>query len=166
MDPSGLYTTSSVTVTVAQTLTSLSVTPGTVSLANLTTQQFTAAALDQFANAMASQPSFTWQVNGGGSTISSTGLFTANGVGNVQVKVSVGILNAQANISVTVPPAVPVVTSPAGTNRLLSRETTLDCKSRRPMPMESIPLIHGQLLASRAVHQRRLSTIPTITIPM
>jgi hypothetical protein len=100
-DTSGLSATSSVTVAVVQTLTSLGVTPGNVTLANGATQQFTALALDQFGQAMASQPTFTWQVNGGG-TISSTGLYTApsSGTGNFQVKVSAGGKNAQADVTV------------------------------------------------------------------
>ncbi len=106
-DSLGLSATSSVTVTVVQTLTSLSVTPGNVTLADGATQQFTAAALDQFGKAMTSPPAFTWQVNGGGGTISSTGLYTApkSGTGNFQVKVSANGKNAQANVTVTTIPA-------------------------------------------------------------
>jgi len=39
-------------------------------------QQFTATAIDQFGNALAVQPAFTWSATGGG-TITSAGLFTA-----------------------------------------------------------------------------------------
>ena len=117
-DSIGLSATSSVTVTVAQTLSSLSVTPANVSVVNGATQQFTAAAVDQFGKAMTSQPAFTWQVNGGGSTISSTGLFTArSGTGNVQVKVSASGQNAQANVTVTPTPTTPVITQPASANQ-------------------------------------------------
>ena len=101
-DSLGLVTTSSVTVTVTQTLTSLSVTPANVTLAEGATQQFTATALDQFGQAMASQPNFTWQVNGGG-TISSTGLYTAPAsrrTGLEQVRVSADGKNAQADVTV------------------------------------------------------------------
>ena len=55
-------TTSSVNVTVNQTLTSVSVAPASVDLLPDATQQFTATALDQFGNAMATQPSFTWSL--------------------------------------------------------------------------------------------------------
>jgi len=107
-DPGGLTATSTVTVTVVQTLTTLSITPGNVTLANGATQQFTAAARDQFGKAMASQPAFTWQVSGGG-TISGTGLYTAptSGTGNFQVNVSANGQNAQANVTVTTIPAAP-----------------------------------------------------------
>src|SRR5262249_61854583 len=39
-------------------------------------QQFTAAAADQFSTTLATQPSFTWSVSGGG-RINGAGLFTA-----------------------------------------------------------------------------------------
>jgi subtilisin family serine protease len=68
------------TVTVAQTLTTVQVGPPTASVAPGATQQFIASALDQFGGAFTSQPTFTWTVSGGG-TISPTGLFTAGGAG-------------------------------------------------------------------------------------
>ena len=108
-DTLGLSSASSVTASVVQTPSSLSITPANVSLKNGAPQQFTAVAVDQFGQAMASPPVFTWQVNGGGGTISSTGLYTApaSGTGNVQVKVSANGRNAQANVTVTSPPAAP-----------------------------------------------------------
>ena len=48
-DGGGLTVTSSVNVTVSQTLTSITVTPVTPALASHATQQFTASGLDQFA---------------------------------------------------------------------------------------------------------------------
>ncbi len=118
-DPSGLFTTSSVTVNVVQTLTKLSLTPGTVSLTSGSTLQFSAVDVDQFGNAMALQPAMTWQLNGSG-TISNTGLFTAYGYGNVQVKVSAGSLNAQANVTVSAPAGVPPGPPPAPVNANLT----------------------------------------------
>jgi hypothetical protein len=100
-DALGLSATSTATVSVVQTLTQLSVTPASVTLATGAKQQFTATALDQFGIALASQPAFTWQVSGGG-TISSSGLYTApSKTGNYQVKVSAGGKTAQANVTVT-----------------------------------------------------------------
>ena len=119
-DTLGLSATSSVTVTVALTLTSLSITPATVTLANKATQQFTAAALDQFGNALTAPPTFTWQVSSNGGTISSTGpdtaLYTApaSGSGTFLVKVSAGGKSAQANVTVTtIPPAPSNLTAKA-----------------------------------------------------
>src|SRR5262249_52661833 len=69
-------TTSSVSVTVSQNETTVKVTPGTASLSDNTSLQFTATAYDQFSNAMSPQPAFTWSLTGSG-TLSSTGLTTA-----------------------------------------------------------------------------------------
>ncbi len=76
---SGLSTTSQVTVTVNQTATGVVVTPSTLSIATTDTYTFTASATDQFGNAMATQPTFTWSLTTtDGSTINSgTGIFTA-----------------------------------------------------------------------------------------
>ena len=74
-DPGGLSTTSSVSVTVSQTLTSVTVSPAAVNLYAGHTQQFTAVGRDQFGDALAVQPSFTWSATTGG--ITSGGLYTA-----------------------------------------------------------------------------------------
>ena len=73
-DDGGLSTTSSVTVTVNQTLTNITVTPAMPALASHATQQFTAAGIDQFGNAM-SLDSTTWTATAG--SITAGGLFTA-----------------------------------------------------------------------------------------
>ena len=102
-DPSGLTVVSSVTVTVIQTVTSISITPATVTVADGAKQQFTATALDQFGQALTAQPTFTWQVSSSsGGTISSTGLYTApkKGTGKFQVEVSADGLTALANVTV------------------------------------------------------------------
>ena len=75
-DASALTVTSSVTVTVNATLTSILVSPSSASINTSATQQFTAAARDQFTTNLTTQPTFTWTVSGGG-TISTSGLFTA-----------------------------------------------------------------------------------------
>ena len=62
-DPSGESTTSSVNVTVNQTLTAIAVSPRVGSVwARDATQQFTATAYDQFGTALSTQPTFTWAV--------------------------------------------------------------------------------------------------------
>ena len=71
----GLTVTSAVSVTVAQTLTSIVVTPASVTLGLGAVQQFAATAYDQFGNALATQPAFTWTTTVG--TINSTGLLAA-----------------------------------------------------------------------------------------
>lgn len=75
-DGGGLTATSTVNVTVNQTLTTIAVTPASTTVQVGGTQQFTAVGRDQFATALTSQPTMTWTVGGGG-TISTAGLFTA-----------------------------------------------------------------------------------------
>ena len=75
-DTAGLTATSSVAVTVSATLTSIVASPASATVNTAATQQFTATARDQFTTNLATQPTFTWTVSGGG-TINTSGLFTA-----------------------------------------------------------------------------------------
>jgi hypothetical protein len=111
-DAGGLTATSSVTVVVNQTLTSVVVTPGSVSLADGGSQQFTASAKDQFGAAMSTQPAWTWSVVGMG-TVSGSGLYTAPiiGVGTDTVQASGGGLTASASVSFDAAPAAPAAPS-------------------------------------------------------
>ena len=113
-DQPGLTTTSSVTLTVAQTLTSIVVSPASTSVAPLATQQFGATARDQFATALPTQPTFTWTVTGGG-TIDANGLFTAGatGGGPYAVTAQSGGTSGTATVSVSVPNAAPTIATPA-----------------------------------------------------
>jgi len=101
-DAGGLTATSSVNVTVNQTLTTITAAPATASVATGGTQAFTATAKDQFALALTAQPTFTWPVSGGG-TISAAGLFTAGSTvgGPFTVTAGSGGKNGTANVSVT-----------------------------------------------------------------
>jgi hypothetical protein len=85
-----------------QTLTSISVSPSSASVAVNGTQQFTATAKDQFGNDMSPQPSFTWTVSGGG-TINSNGLFTAGSTagGPYTVTAASGGVSGTASVTVT-----------------------------------------------------------------
>jgi hypothetical protein len=60
-------------VTVAQVLTSVAVTPATLTLAVGSSYQFAASALDQFGNPIAGQ-TFTWGVTGANNSINASGL--------------------------------------------------------------------------------------------
>ena len=103
-DALGLSATSSVSVTVNQTLTSIAVTPASATLAAGAQQQFSATASDQFGIAMSSQPTVTWSVLSGGGSIDSSGLFTASSTpGPVTVRAAVGSLAGTANVIVGVP---------------------------------------------------------------
>ncbi|MEI6656801.1 MAG: choice-of-anchor X domain-containing protein, partial [Verrucomicrobiota bacterium] len=111
-DPGGLTVTSLVSVTVAQTLTSIAVTPATVSLAASATQQFAAVATDQFGDAQAIQPGFTWASTVNGGTISSGGLFTAPSTSaSGTVTATSGAVSG--NAAVTVANTAPTVASAA-----------------------------------------------------
>ena len=74
-DPGGLTATSSVNVTVNQTLTAIAVSPASIDLHAGAVQQFTATAQDQFGAALATQPTFAWAATAG--AISASGLLTA-----------------------------------------------------------------------------------------
>ena len=100
-DASGLSTTSSVVVSVNQTLTSVSVTPPSAQLTTGGSQQFSASTRDQFGTAMATQPAMTWAVTGGG-TVSSSGLFTAGSSAGGPFTVSATASAKSGTASVTV----------------------------------------------------------------
>jgi subtilase family serine protease len=89
-DAAGLTATSSVKLTVSQTPTYLTLSPGSVSLKDGQAQQFSARALDQFGNALSAQPSWTWSVIAGAGSVSKTGLYTApaSGSGAATVRAS------------------------------------------------------------------------------
>jgi hypothetical protein len=107
-----VHGTASVTVTAAQVLTSISVSPASASVPTGTSRQFSATAYDQSAQPMSPQPTFTWSANGAG-TIDANGLFTAGPTaGPATVTASAqganGTVSGDASVTVT---AVPVLTS-------------------------------------------------------
>ena len=109
-DAAGLTTTSSVKVTVNQTLTSIIISPASVNVTVGGTQQFTTTVKDQFGNALATQPSFTWVATAG--TITPGGLFTApKTTGSVTVTATSGSFKSSA--TVTTRYAAPTVVTPA-----------------------------------------------------
>jgi hypothetical protein len=94
-----------VVVTTPQTLNSISVSPATVSVSSGAQQTFTATALDLNGNAMATQPAFSWTVNGGIGTINTSGVFTAattltNNLSG-SVSVTAGGFTGKASVTVT-----------------------------------------------------------------
>jgi hypothetical protein len=99
-DAGGLTVSSSITITVGQTLTNLTVTPGSANLVINATQQFTASTLDQFGNAMATAPALTWSTTLG--TITTAGKLTTPSIaGTGTVKVQAGSLSATSSLIVT-----------------------------------------------------------------
>ena len=114
-DASGLTTTSSVAVTVNQTLTSIAVSPSTASVAVNGTQQFTASAKDQFGNSLTTQPTFTWSVvSGGVGTISTGGLYSAGATaGSATIHAVSGSVTGSASVTVSATNQAPTVATPA-----------------------------------------------------
>ncbi|MBN2575862.1 MAG: hypothetical protein JXP73_14945, partial [Deltaproteobacteria bacterium] len=113
-DQAGLTTTSTVAVTVDQTLTTIAVAPTSSTIEPLGTQQFVATARDQFAVDLAVQPAFAWSVSGGG-TIDGSGLFTAttSAGGPYTVTAQSGGASGTATVSVAIPNVGPTIVSPA-----------------------------------------------------
>ena len=96
-DGGGLSVTSNVTVFVNPTLTSIAVSPGSVAIAVGATQQFSATGFDQFGNALAIQPAFSWSTTAG--TISGSGLFSAPNLGGYAfVTGSSGLIQGDAYV--------------------------------------------------------------------
>ena len=112
-DAIGLSTSSAVSVTVADTLSSLSLRPTTVTLTSGSTQQFTITGTNQFGSSIAVS-SVTWWASTG--TISATGLYTA-AYSNQPVLITAASGGFLANATVTIinppPPLIgtPFVTS-------------------------------------------------------
>jgi uncharacterized repeat protein (TIGR02543 family) len=116
-DQGNLTATSSLVVTVNQTPTSIVVSPTSASITTSGTQLFTATARDQFTTNLTTQPTFTWNVSGGG-TMASSGLFTAGATagGPYTVTAASGSLTGTASVTVnacTLPaaPASPSATA-------------------------------------------------------
>jgi hypothetical protein len=126
-DANGSTVTSAVTVTVNQTLTSVAVTPTAASVYTGNALQFAATALDQFGNALATQPTITWSRTGVGS-ISSAGLFTAGSTtGSATVKASTGGINGNTVAVSVIAAGTPSITTPAAANpsAVTGKTTTL-----------------------------------------
>jgi hypothetical protein len=101
LDGNGLSTTSSVNVTVQAALTSIAVTPSVLVLGASTTQQLAASARDQFGSAMASQPSFSWSLVGGGGSVSASGLYAApSTAASAVVRATIGSNSGTASVTV------------------------------------------------------------------
>lgn len=87
---------------VVQTLTSITLTPGNLTISYGVTQQFLASALDQFESPFIIQPAFLWSATGG--TISNTGFYTAGTqAGSYSVSAKAGTFVATMPITVIAP---------------------------------------------------------------
>ena len=90
----------------APVLTTVAVSPASVSLQTNGTQSFSATGLDQYGQPLSPQPAFSWSVGGGG-TISPGGLFTAGstGGGPFTVTATSGSVSGTASVTVKSLPA-------------------------------------------------------------
>ncbi len=106
-----MSTTSATSVTVNQTVTSITMAPTTASVAQNGTKQFTATAFDQFGVALASQPAFNWSLTSTGTpgSITQAGFYTAPSTGTPTdtITASFGSLSASAVVTVTLPSLFP-----------------------------------------------------------
>jgi hypothetical protein len=129
-DSGGLFTTSSVNVTVQQTPTNIVVSPATSPVVPVGfTQQFSATATDQFGNAISS-PSFGWGIAGSGNSINGTGDATLGSTpGSFTVTATDGSAQGMATViaedfavpsgatlDINLGPAGPVTLSASGSN--------------------------------------------------
>ncbi len=107
--------TDTVSLTVQQTLTSLTVSPATQTLNENGTQQFTATAFDQFNNPMAVQPAITWSKLSGIGAVNSTGNYTAPAAaGSATLQAAAGAVTTTATITINNAP--PSITTHAAAN--------------------------------------------------
>jgi autotransporter-associated beta strand protein len=113
-DTYGQFTTSSVNVTVNQTLTSIAVALATNNLATTGVEQFAATAYDQFNYAIVNQPTFTWGV----SSVGNAGVIDSNGnyqppytTGSATVSATAGGKTGQATATY---PGIAQWSSPGG----------------------------------------------------
>ena len=102
VDAGGLSVSSTKAVVVVPVLSSVRVTPNSASVCEGAKQQFAACGLDQFQNAMTTQPAFAWSASGG--TITAAGLFTApSALGNCTITAKTGSLAGVAVVQVISP---------------------------------------------------------------
>jgi hypothetical protein len=100
-DLDGRTTTSTVGVTVNQTLTTIQVTPASATVQRRKSAQFTATGYDQFGTVLTTQPTFTWTVLSGGGSIDSTGRYKApNKSGKAVVRASSGAVSGTADVTI------------------------------------------------------------------
>ena len=91
-------------ITVAQTLASITVTPGNRSIYLTRSFSFTAQAVDGLGHALPSNPTFTWSTTAPAvATVDTAGHVTAVGLGVAQIKATSGGVIGVSNVSVITP---------------------------------------------------------------
>jgi hypothetical protein len=149
-DSQGASSTSTVVVTVNQTVTSITVSPPSATVADGTTKQFSATAYDQFGHGMTTQPTFTWSLASGGTNIDpNTGLYTApGGTGTDTVRATAGTVTGTASVTFAQPPTI--LSTSANPNPVTGKTTTLSVTASDPNPGGSITAFSWSLLSGPA----------------
>jgi hypothetical protein len=139
-DPLGESVTSIVPVTVSQTVTSIAVTPATVSLNTGASQTFTAVANDQFGTALATQPVFTWsRTSGVGSINASTGVYIAGATpGSAVITAASGSISGSASITVNSTGPTITTAAAASPSPVDGTTTTLSVTASDPAGVSSL----------------------------
>jgi hypothetical protein len=119
----------------AQTLTSISVSPASVILADRAKQQFTAVGYDQNGQKMATQPQFTWLIASGGiGQVNTSGSYTSpnSGTGSATVEATASGITGMASVTIAALP--PVITQQANSsqNPVTGTQTTLQVQASDP----------------------------------
>ena len=126
VDAGGLFVTSTVSVTVDQTLTSIVVSPTAAVLDENQSQQFSATAYDQFDDALDDQPAFAWSDVSGIGSINAAGLYTsASTAGTDTIVASSAAVSGSATITVNNAAPTLVTTPRATPSPVVATSTTL-----------------------------------------
>jgi hypothetical protein len=151
-------------------VTSVSVTPSTATIYEDQTEQFTATADDQFGNAMATQPTFTWGKVSGIGSISSTGLFSSpSAIGQATVSATSGSLTNTASVTVltispTIVAAAAATPSPVtGTTTSLSVTVSDEHVSSLTYQWTTTSLPNGATAPKFSVNSSTAAQDPTVT---
>ena len=99
-DASGLAISSAIRVTVNPVVTSLGISPATVTLLDGQSTEFSAQPRDQFGRPTMSGQGFTWSVPEGPGGVNPLGAYTASGPGTAVVRVASGTLVANATVNI------------------------------------------------------------------
>jgi hypothetical protein len=103
-DSSGYIVSSSVTVVVNATLTTIKVSPGSITLPAGGQAAFAGAAYDQFGSLLSPQPALSWSVPTGVGSIAANGVYTApKAAGTATVQASSGGISGTASVTVLPP---------------------------------------------------------------
>ncbi len=106
-----LNSTASTSVTVNQTLMSITVSPASANVLINNTYQFLATARDQFNAGMQPQPIFTWGIASGPGSVDTSGLYMAPAsAGTASVKATSGAVSGSATVAINAKPVTPVLT--------------------------------------------------------